>query len=188
LELYAENIGIKTLKQTEMKKGIKKTNLITQLHEDIPEAGCDEAGRGCLAGPVFAAAVILPPDFRHPMINDSKKLRLSERNALRKIIESHAISYSVSSADQMEIDKFNILNASILAMHRALDGLKQKPEFILVDGNKFKKYRDISHRCIIQGDGKFLNIASIWRGFISCILNTAGIKTRRMPPGITGKQ
>lgn len=143
-----------------MEKATEENRIPTQLHPELREAGCDEAGRGCLAGPVFAAAVILPAAYYHPLINDSKKLKLSERNALRTEIEANAICFSVSSADHKEIDKFNILNASILAMHRALDGLMQKPEFILVDGNKFKKYKDIAHRCIIQGDGKYLNIAA----------------------------
>ena len=134
--------------------------LITQFNDFLKEAGCDEAGRGCLAGPVFAAAVILPPDFHHPDINDSKKLNAKNRKSLREIIESNAIGFSVAAVDHQEIDKINILNASILAMHRALDGLTVRPEFILVDGNKFKKYQDISHKCIIQGDGKFLNIAA----------------------------
>jgi ribonuclease HII len=124
------------------------------------EAGCDEAGRGCLAGPVFAAAVILPNNYQNKLLNDSKKLSLKSREILRKQIEYDAIDYAVASVSEQEIDKINILNASIKAMHLALDELKQKTEFILVDGNKFKKYNKIPHLCIIKGDGKYLSIAA----------------------------
>ena len=124
------------------------------------EAGCDEAGRGCLAGPVFAAAVILPADFQHPFLNDSKKLSVKHRNELRPIIETVSISYGVAWADQSEIDDINILNASILAMHRALEKLKNPPEFILVDGNRFHPYRDIPHTTIVKGDGTYMHIAA----------------------------
>lgn len=124
------------------------------------EAGCDEAGRGCLAGPVFAAAVILPADFQHPFLNDSKKLSVKHRNELRPIIETVSISYGVAWADQSEIDDINILNASILAMHRALEKLKNPPEFILVDGNRFHPYRDIPHTTIVKGDGIYMHIAA----------------------------
>ncbi len=124
------------------------------------EAGCDEAGRGCLAGPVFAAAVILPPDFQHNLLNDSKKLSEKHRNELRPIIETVSISYAVAWADQSEIDDINILNASILAMHRALDKLKNPPEFILVDGNRFHPYHDIPHITIVKGDGIYMHIAA----------------------------
>jgi len=130
------------------------------LQEGLSEAGCDEAGRGCLAGPVFAAAVILPKDFCHPLLNDSKKLSARVRELLRPIIEQEAITYSVSCCSPAEIDEINILNASILAMHRALDGLSVIPEYILVDGNRFKQYRDIAHTCIIGGDGKYASIAA----------------------------
>ncbi len=129
----------------------------------LPEAGCDEAGRGCLAGPVFAAAVILPkkplPELCRSL-NDSKKLSLKERLRLRDIITENAVSWGVSSVDNRQIDKTNILKASILAMHRALDHLKTKPGIILVDGNRFTEYRDIPHHCIIRGDATFLSVAA----------------------------
>lgn len=124
------------------------------------EAGCDEAGRGCLAGPVFAAAVILPKDFENNIINDSKKLSEKQRIELRSIIENEALYWSVATCSPQEIDEINILNASILSMHRALDKLKQTPELILVDGNKFKNYNNIPHECIIKGDGKYMSIAA----------------------------
>lgn len=124
------------------------------------EAGCDEAGRGCLAGPVFAAAVILPKDFHHPLLNDSKKLKESDRFLLRMEIEKKAIAYAVASVDHQEIDEINILNASFLAMHRALEKLIFKPDFIIIDGNRFKKYQDIPHECIVKGDGKYFSIAA----------------------------
>lgn len=125
-----------------------------------PEAGCDEAGRGCLAGPVFAAAVILPTDFSHPLLNDSKQIKEKTRYALREIIQSTAISWAVASIDQEEIDKINILNASIKAMHMALEQLKQVPAFIVVDGNRFKPYKQIPHATIIKGDGLYASIAA----------------------------
>ncbi|NPD86002.1 ribonuclease HII [Lentimicrobium sp. L6] len=124
------------------------------------EAGCDEAGRGCLAGPVFAAAVILPPNFKNELLDDSKKINEKNRNILREIIEKEALYWAVGTCSPLEIDKINILNASILSMHRALDGLKQKPELILVDGNKFKPYHDIPYETIIKGDGKMMSIAA----------------------------
>ncbi|HUH19975.1 ribonuclease HII [Albibacterium sp.] len=124
------------------------------------EAGCDEAGRGCLAGPVFAAAVIFPPDFRYVGINDSKKLTSSQRYALRELIQKEAIAYAVGQVDAEEIDEINILNASFLAMHRALDLMSVSPSFLIIDGNRFKPYRTIPHECIIQGDGKYLSIAA----------------------------
>lgn len=124
------------------------------------EAGCDEAGRGCLAGPVFAAAVILPADFSNDLLNDSKLLKETDRDALRKIIEAEALAWSVASVDNVLIDEINILNASFLAMHLAIDKLKQKPEFLLIDGNRFKPYKKIPHQCIIKGDGKYLPIAA----------------------------
>lgn len=124
------------------------------------EAGCDEAGRGCLAGPVFAAAVILPADFSNDLLNDSKLLKEADRDALRKVIEAEALAWSVASVDNVLIDEINILNASFLAMHLAIDKLKQKPEFLLIDGNRFKPYKKIPHQCIIKGDGKYLPIAA----------------------------
>ncbi len=124
------------------------------------EAGCDEAGRGCLAGPVFAAAVILPIDFQNDMLNDSKLLSEKKRYELRQIIEKEALAWAVASVSPAEIDDINILNASFLAMHRALDKLSQAPNFILVDGNRFKPYGDIPHECIVKGDGKYYAIAA----------------------------
>lgn len=128
--------------------------------KDKIEAGCDEAGRGCLAGPVVAAAVILPPRFRHPLLNDSKQLNVDQRNLLRKVIEAKATAYAVAFVDNEEIDKINILNASFLAMHRALDQLKISPELLLIDGNRFNPYRDFPFECIIGGDGRFASIAA----------------------------
>lgn len=130
------------------------------LMEGRVEAGCDEAGRGPLAGPVCAAAVILPPDFHNDLINDSKKLSEKKRLMLRPIIEEQALAWAVSMVMPDEIDRINILNASILAMHRALDELRVRPEFILVDGNRFKPYGDIPHQTIVKGDGKLLPIAA----------------------------
>ena len=124
------------------------------------EAGCDEAGRGCLAGPVFAAAVILPDNFSDELLNDSKQLSEKQRAGLRPVIEREALAWAVASVDNPEIDKINILNASILAMHRALDQFKVRPGHIIVDGNRFKKYRDIPHLCIVKGDGKYMSIAA----------------------------
>ncbi len=126
----------------------------------IIEAGCDEAGRGCLAGPVYAAAVILPPGFSHPLLNDSKKLTEKQRDILRPIIEQNAIAWGVGIVTAAEIDEINILRASILAMHRALDSLTVRPEHIIVDGNRFTQYRDIPHTTIVKGDSKFANIAA----------------------------
>ena len=124
------------------------------------EAGLDEAGRGCYAGPVFAAAVILPKDFYHPLLNDSKKLTEKNRDLLRPIIEKEAIAYAVSMVDHNEIDQINILQASYKAMHLSIDKLKKKPELLLIDGNRFKPYKKISHECIIKGDGKYSSIAA----------------------------
>lgn len=123
-------------------------------------AGTDEAGRGCLAGPVTAAAVILPKNFKNKLLNDSKQTKLNDRNKLREIIMAEAITFGVAHVFMEEIDKINILNASILAMHRAIDQLKCEPEHIIVDGNKFKPYGKITHNCIIKGDGKYLSIAA----------------------------
>ncbi|MEK0420337.1 MAG: ribonuclease HII [Bacteroidetes bacterium] len=126
----------------------------------FPEAGTDEAGRGCLAGPVVAAAVILPPDFRHPFLNDSKQVSKKHRDILRPIIENNAISWQVALCSPEEIDKLNILNASILAMHRALEGLKETPKHILVDGNRFKPYKNIPYSTMVKGDSRFVSIAA----------------------------
>lgn len=124
------------------------------------EAGTDEAGRGCLAGPVTAASIILPTDFEHQSLNDSKQLSEKIRDKLRPILEADALCFGVAHVHEEKIDSLNILNASILAMHRSLDMLNQKPEFILVDGNRFKTYQDIPHACIIKGDSKFMSIAA----------------------------
>lgn len=124
------------------------------------EAGTDEAGRGCLAGPVTAAAIILPENFHNSIINDSKQLSEKNRDLLRPVLEEAAITYGVYHVFETEIDKLNILNASILAMHRSIDQLKKEPKFIIVDGNRFKPYQKIPHECIIKGDSKFLSIAS----------------------------
>jgi ribonuclease HII len=127
---------------------------------ELTEAGCDEAGRGCYAGPVFASAVILPKDFFHPLLNDSKQLREDERNELKIIIEKEAISYAVASIDHEEIDRINILQASIKAMHISVSQLKPKPQLLLIDGNYFIKYKRVPHRCIIKGDGIYASIAA----------------------------
>ncbi len=124
------------------------------------EAGCDEAGRGCLAGPVYAAAVIFPADYHNNDLNDSKQLSDKKRKLLREQIKHDALAWAVGIVDNHEIDTINILNASILAMHRALDQLSITPEHIIVDGNKFKKYKNISHDCVVKGDGKYLSIAA----------------------------
>ena len=124
------------------------------------EAGCDEAGRGCLAGSVYAAAVILPEDYQNELLNDSKQLTEKKRYQLREIIERDAVAWAVGIVTPEEIDKINILNASILAMHRALDQLKVRPEAVIVDGNRFKKYKDLPHTTIVKGDGKYLSIAA----------------------------
>lgn len=130
------------------------------LNPDLIEAGCDEAGRGCLAGPVFAAAVILPPDFVSEELNDSKQLKEKKRYELREYIEANALAWAVGIVDHQEIDKINILNASFLAMHRAVDALKIKPQHLIIDGNRFKKYGDTPHTCVVKGDGKYLSIAA----------------------------
>ena len=124
------------------------------------EAGCDEAGRGCLAGSVFAAAIILPPDYENELLNDSKQLSEKKRYLLRSMIEKDALAWAVGVVTAAEIDKINILNASILAMHRALDALSVRPEAIIVDGNRFKPYHDVPHTTIVKGDGKYLSIAA----------------------------
>ena len=134
--------------------------LLKFLNNNEIEAGCDEAGRGCLAGPVVASAVILPNDFYHPLLNDSKQLNCKQRNLLRKVIECEAISYAVAMVDNEEIDKINILKASIKAMHLAVEQLETTPTFLLIDGNHFIKYKDVPHQCIIKGDAKFQSIAA----------------------------
>ncbi|MGN0234240.1 MAG: ribonuclease HII [Bacteroidaceae bacterium] len=134
--------------------------LLPFYRDGIIEAGCDEAGRGCLAGPVYAAAVVLPPDYHNDLLNDSKQLSEKKRDQLRSIIEHDAISWAVGIVDNHEIDQINILNASILAMHRALDQLVVQPQEIIVDGNRFKPYRDIPHTTIVKGDGKYMSIAA----------------------------
>lgn len=128
--------------------------------DEFIEAGCDEAGRGCFAGPVFAAAVILPKDFSHPFLNDSKKLTEEQRNELRPLIEQTAIAYAVASVDNDEIDAINILKASFKAMHLAIKQLQQKPQLLLIDGNRFTTYRKIPHQCIIKGDEEYASIAA----------------------------
>ncbi len=130
------------------------------LHTNLIEAGCDEAGRGCLAGPVFAAAVILPKNFKNELLNDSKQLKEKDREQLREVIEKEAVDFAVGVVSNEEIDEINILNASFLAMHRAVDQLKKRPEFLIIDGNRFKAYKKIPHECIIKGDGKYMNIAA----------------------------
>jgi ribonuclease HII len=135
--------------------------LLKATHQAIRiEAGCDEAGRGCLAGPVFAAAVIVPPDFYHPLLNDSKQVVEDTRNELRIFIQNNAIAYSVAQVDHEEIDRINILKASFKAMHLALDKLKKRPKLLLIDGNRFTKYRRTKHECIIKGDGIYASIAA----------------------------
>ena len=134
--------------------------LASYLHKNKIEVGCDEAGRGCLAGPVVAAAVILPKKFKQPLLNDSKQLNEKKRILLRTEIKENAIAYAIGIVDHKEIDKINILNASILAMHRALDQIKKPFDNILVDGNQFKKYNEIKYHCIVKGDGKYLSIAA----------------------------
>lgn len=131
-----------------------------KINSHLIECGTDEAGRGCLAGPVTAAAVILPDDFKHPFLNDSKQLSEKKRLDLKKIIEAEAISFSVSHVMMDEIDKLNILNASILGMHRSIGMLTLKPEFIAIDGNRFKPYHRIPYQCVIKGDGRYLHIAA----------------------------
>lgn len=134
--------------------------LAPYLNKKNTEAGCDEAGRGCLAGPVFAAAVILPKNFSNELLNDSKQLKESDRYALRPIIEQEALAYAVGIVSNEEIDEINILNASFLAMHRAVDQLQLKPNHLLIDGNRFKAYPHIPHTCVIKGDGKYMSIAA----------------------------
>ena len=137
-----------------------KLALKPYLNKDNTEVGLDEAGRGCLAGPVVAAAVVLPKKFNHPFLNDSKKLSEKKRNELRLIIEKEALAFAVAFVDHKKIDKINILNASILAMHKAVDKLEIDYNFLLVDGNRFKPYKNIEHQCIVKGDSKYQSIAA----------------------------
>jgi len=135
-------------------------SLQSYYQEGLVEAGCDEAGRGCYAGPVFAAAVILPRNFYHPLLNDSKQVIEANRYALRTIIQQQAIAWAVAAVSAEEIDRINILQASYQAMHLALDQLSVVPELLLIDGNRFKPYKEIKHHCIIKGDGKYASIAA----------------------------
>ncbi len=130
------------------------------LHSDLIEAGIDEAGRGCYAGPVFASAVILPKDFFHSLLNDSKQLNEKQRDLLRPIIEKESVAFSVASVDNEAIDKINILQASFSAMHLSINSLHLKPAFLLIDGNRFRPYKKIPHQCIVKGDGKYASIAA----------------------------
>jgi len=140
--------------------GKKVQLLLPFFHNKFIEAGLDEVGRGCFAGPVFAAAVILPKSFYHPLLNDSKQLTKEERNLLRPVIEKECYSFAVASVSNVEIDRINILQASFKAMHLALNKLKTAPELLLVDGNRFKCYKKIPHQCIIKGDGMYASIAA----------------------------
>ena len=130
------------------------------FQKDVPEAGCDEAGRGCYAGPVFAAAVILPKDFFHPLLNDSKQVKELQRNELRFFIEDKAIAFAVGMITHTEIDQINILKASFKAMHLAIDQLKPQPQFLLIDGNRFTAYNKIKHQCFVKGDSIYASIAA----------------------------
>lgn len=134
--------------------------LLPYLNSGVIEAGCDEAGRGCLAGAVYAAAVILPPDFQCELLNDSKQLTERQRYQLRPIIEQEAVAWAVGVVTPEEIDKINILQASFLAMHRAIDGLQVRPQHLLIDGNRFRKYKDLPHTTVVKGDGKLMSIAA----------------------------
>ena len=138
----------------------KKRLLKSRHQEDLVEAGCDEAGRGCYAGPVFAAAVILPPDFFHPLLNDSKQVAPETREELRVFIETHALDFAVASLDEKVIDRINILRASLKAMHIAIKKLRTPPELLLIDGNRFYRYKAIPHVCIVKGDGIYASIAA----------------------------
>jgi len=134
--------------------------LFSFFSEDLIEAGCDEAGRGCLAGPVFAAAVILPKEYKNDQLNDSKKLTDKKRRIVRAQIENDAVAWAIAMVDNAEIDKINILNASIEAMHQAVSKLVIEPQLLLIDGNRFKKYENFQHKCIVKGDSIYLSIAA----------------------------
>lgn len=138
----------------------KKESLLSYFKKGVVETGCDEAGRGCLAGPVVAAAVVLPADFTHPLLNDSKTISEKNRYLLRAEIEKSALAYAIGILDNKKIDEINILKASIMAMHKAIDSLKTIPEHIIIDGNKFINYKEIPHQCIIKGDSKYYSIAA----------------------------
>lgn len=138
----------------------EKRKLKSFFKEGIVEAGCDEAGRGCLAGPVYAAAVVLPSDYFNPLLNDSKQLTEKQREKLRPEIEREAITWGLGIVSSQEVDKINVLNASYLGMHRAVEALKIQPELLLIDGNRFKPYPNIPHQCIVKGDGKYFSIAA----------------------------
>ena len=135
-------------------------SLLPFYQDKLTEAGCDEAGRGCYAGPVFAAAVILPPTFFHPLLNDSKQLKAQQRDLLRLVIEQEAIAYAVGIVSHEEIDRINILNASIRAMHRAIEQLDPLPGFLVIDGNRFNPIRDLPYQCVVKGDAKYASIAA----------------------------
>ncbi len=135
-------------------------SLLSFYQDELTEAGCDEAGRGCYAGPVYAAAVILPKDFYHPLLNDSKQVKEKDRDYLRLIIQQEAVCYAVAKVEAAEIDRINILKASFKAMHLALDELRQKPQLLLIDGNRFIKYKRTPHKCFVKGDGRFASIAA----------------------------
>lgn len=139
---------------------MSKKQLELFYKENCNEAGCDEAGRGCLAGPVVAAAVILPDNFNNELINDSKQLSETKRKKLRIIIENEAVSWAVAFVDNKEVDEINVLNASYLAMHRAIDKLTTQPEHLIIDGNRFNKYKNLAHKCIVKGDSKYMSIAA----------------------------
>lgn len=143
-----------------MKKSVSSNHLLPHYYSNLIEAGCDEAGRGCLAGSVYAAAVILPKDYDNPLLNDSKKLTENRRKVLRDQIVRDAVAWAVGVVTPEEIDKINILNASFLAMHRALDQLAVRPEAVIVDGNRFNPYRDLPYTTIVKGDGKYQSIAA----------------------------
>ena len=140
--------------------GKEKALLLPNFSGSLREAGLDEAGRGCLAGPVVAAAVILPPDYFHPLLNDSKQLNKKQREFLREEIYREAISWAVGEVSHTEIDQINILNASFLAMHRALDQLQEKPGYLIIDGNRFTRYQNLPHTCVVKGDSKYFSIAA----------------------------
>lgn len=135
-------------------------SLLSFYQKELLEAGCDEAGRGCYAGPVFAAAVILPKDFYHPLLNDSKQVNETNRNTLRLIVEEQALAFAVAKVDVEEIDQINILKASFKAMHLAIDQLKKRPQLLLIDGNRFIKYKRTAHKTFVKGDGRFASIAA----------------------------
>jgi ribonuclease HII len=134
--------------------------LLPFLHENVLEAGCDEAGRGCLAGPVFAAAVVLPPGFQHPLLNDSKQLTEANRDLLRAVIEHEALAWAVEATSAADIDRINILQASIEGMHRAVKALALRPEWLLIDGNRFRPVLGLGHTCVVGGDAKYASIAA----------------------------